>query len=324
MELQEIDIREIEGIRLGNAEDLEAGTGCTVVMCEKGATPGVEVRGGAPGTRETDLIRSENLVDKIHAVVLAGGSAFGLEAASGVMKYLEEKGVGIEVGKVKVPIVASAILFDLSVGNPYRRPDFEMGYRACVNAEKGIFECGSKGAGTGATVGKLFGMNRAMKSGIGCYAIKAGELKVGAVVAVNALGDVIDPETGEILAGLLDEKKRILVGTEREIVKNIKPERDIFKGNTTIGVVVTNALITKPEANRIAMMAHNGYARAIRPVHTMFDGDTVFVMGTGEVRVDITALAVLAVMAVEKAVVKAVIEADSIHGLKSYKDLKKV
>jgi len=323
MSVREIDIKEIEGIKVGNAENVEAGTGCTVVICEEGATPGVDVRGGAPGTRETDLIRSENLVEKIHAVVLAGGSAFGLDAASGVMRYLEEKGIGFDTGVLKIPIVASAILFDLAVGNPYIRPDFEMGYKACVNAEKGEFTCGNKGAGTGASVGKFLGIKRAMKSGLGCYALQAGELKVGAVVAVNALGDVFDPETGEVIAGLLDERGEKIISTEEAIIENIGREKNVFPNNTTIGVIITNAMLSKAEANKVASMAHDGYARAIKPVHTMFDGDTIFVMATGKVKVDPTSVGVLAVKAVERAIVRAVKEAESAYGLKSYKDLKK-
>ncbi|KKC29341.1 P1 family peptidase [Caldanaerobacter subterraneus] len=323
MSIREIDIKEIEGIKVGNAENVEAGTGCTVVICEEGATPGVDVRGGAPGTRETDLIRSENLVEKIHAVVLAGGSAFGLDAASGVMRYLEEKGIGFDTGVLKIPIVASAILFDLAVGNPYIRPDFEMGYKACVNAEKGEFTYGNKGAGTGASVGKFLGIKRAMKSGLGCYALQAGELKVGAVVAVNALGDVFDPETGEVIAGLLDEKGEKIISTEEAIIENIGRRESVFRNNTTIGVVITNAMLSKAEANKVASMAHDGYARAIKPVHTMFDGDTIFVMATGKVKVDPTSVGVLAVKAVERAIVRAVKEAESAYGLKSYKDLKK-
>lgn len=323
MSIREIDIKEIEGIKVGNAENVEAGTGCTVVICEEGATPGVDVRGGAPGTRETDLIRSENFVEKIHAVVLAGGSAFGLDAASGVMKYLEERGIGFDTGVLKIPIVASAILFDLAVGNPYIRPDFEMGYKACVNAEKGEFTCGNKGAGTGATVGKFLGIKRAMKSGLGCYALQAGELKVGAVVAVNALGDVFDPETGEVIAGLLDEKGEKIISTEKVIIDGLGADKNVFQGNTTIGVVITNAMLSKAEANKVASMAHDGYARAIKPVHTMFDGDTIFVMATGKVKVDPTSVGVLAVKAVERAIVRALKEAESAYGLKSYKDLKK-
>lgn len=206
-----IPFTDIEGIKVGNAQDMEAITGCTVVLCEDGATAGVDVRGGSPGTRETDLLKSENLVDRIHAVVLAGGSAFGLDAASGVMKYLEEKGVGFDVQVTKVPIVCSAILFDLNIGDFRVRPNSEMGYIACINATDRECPNGSIGAGTGATVGKLFGNERAMKGGLGSYAVQVGDLKVGAIVAVNCLGDVIDPSTGEILAGLLDENGEKLV-----------------------------------------------------------------------------------------------------------------
>jgi len=320
-DIKEIAFTDIDGIKVGNASNIKAGTGCTVVICEEGATAGVDVRGGSPGTRETDLLNPQNLVDKAHAVVLAGGSAFGLDAASGVMKYLEERNIGFDVQVTKVPIVLSAVLFDLVVGDYRVRPDFNMGYNACINATDKECPNGNVGAGTGATVGKFLGLERAMKGGLGSYAVEIGDLKVGAIVAVNALGDIVDPETGEILAGLLDERGEKLIGTEREMVKAYNKKKNLFSGNTTIGVVATNGILTKAEANKLASMAHNGYARAIRPAHSIFDGDTIFAMATGKVEADINVIGLLAAKVMERAVVNAVKSADSVYGIKSYKEL---
>lgn len=321
--IKEINFTDIEGIKVGNAQDLEGGTGCTVIICEEGATAGVDVRGGSPGTRETDLLKPENLVDKAHAVVLSGGSAFGLDAASGVMKFLEERDIGFDVQVTKVPIVLSAVLFDLVVGDYKIRPDFQMGYKACLNATNKECPNGNVGAGTGATVGKFLGLERAMKGGLGSYAVQVGDLKVGAIVAVNALGDIIDPETGEILAGLLDEKGERLIGTENEMLKVYNKRKNLFSGNTTIGLIVTNGKLTKAEANKLASMAHNSYGRAIRPAHTIFDGDTIFTMATGKVEADINVIGLLSARVMERAVVNAIKFADSAYGVKSYKDLKK-
>lgn len=267
------------------------------------------------------MINPQNFVDKIHAVVLSGGSAFGLDASSGVMKYLEERNIGFDVQVTKVPIVCSAILFDLGVGDYRIRPNLKMGYEACINAEKNECKDGSIGAGTGATVGKLLGMERAMKGGLGCYALQVGELKVGAIVAVNCLGDVLDPETGEILAGLLDESKERIIGTEDSMILTYSQKKNLFAGNTTIGVVVTNGKFTKAEANKVATMAHDGYARTMRPAHTMFDGDTIFAMATGKVEADINVVGFLAARVMERAIVKAIKSADSAYGIKSYKEL---
>ena len=319
--MKTIQFTDIDGIKVGNAEDLEAGTGCTVIISEEGATAGVDVRGGSPGTRETDLLNPQNLVDKIHAVVLSGGSAFGLDAASGVMKYLEERNIGFDVQVTKVPIVCSAVLFDLVVGDYKIRPNLEMGYRACVNATDKECPSGNIGAGTGATVGKFLGTNRAMKGGLGSFAIQVGDLKVGALVAVNCLGDIIDPETGEILAGLLDEEGKTLVGTENILIQKYNEKKNIFSGNTTIGVVATNGIFTKSEANKLASMAHNGYARSIRPAHTIFDGDTIFTMATGKVEADINVVGALAAKTMERAVINAIKSVDSVYGFKAYKDL---
>ena len=319
--MKTIQFTDIDGIKVGNAEDLEAGTGCTVIISEEGATAGVDVRGGSPGTRETDLLNPQNLVDKIHAVVLSGGSAFGLDAASGVMKYLEERNIGFDVQVTKVPIVCSAVLFDLVVGDYKIRPNLEMGYRACVNATDKECPSGNIGAGTGATVGKFLGTNRAMKGGLGSFAIQVGDLKVGALVAVNCLRDIIDPETGEILAGLLDEEGKTLVGTENILIQKYNEKKNIFSGNTTIGVVATNGIFTKSEANKLASMAHNGYARSIRPAHTIFDGDTIFTMATGKVEADINVVGALAAKTMERAVINAIKSVDSVYGFKAYKDL---
>lgn len=321
--MKEIKFTDIDGIKVGNAQDLEAATGCTVILCEEGATAGVDVRGGSPGTRETDLLNPQNLVDKIHGVMLTGGSAFGLDAASGAMKYLEERGIGFDVQVTKVPIVCSAVLFDLAVGDYRIRPDFNMGYMACENANNEECPSGNLGAGTGATVGKFLGVERAMKGGLGSYAVQIGGLKVGAIVAVNCLGDVIDPETGEILAGLLDEKGKALIGTEDVLMENYDNKKNIFSGNTTIGVVATNGIFTKSEANKLASMSHNGYGRSMRPAHSIFDGDTIFTMATGKVEADINVVGLLAARTMERAVINAIKSADSAYGFKAYKDLKK-
>ncbi|SNS79450.1 L-aminopeptidase/D-esterase [Anaerovirgula multivorans] len=319
--MQEIQFTDIEGIKVGHQQDLAAATGCTVVICEKGATGGVDVRGGAPGTRETDLLNPVNLVDKLHAVVLAGGSAFGLDAASGVMEYLEERKVGFDVGVTTVPIVASAVLFDLTVGDYKVRPDKAMGYAACENATNQHCPQGTIGAGTGATVGKFLGGDYAMKGGLGTYCIQVGDLKVGALVAVNCLGDVIDPKTGKIVAGALTSDYQSFANTESVMVQQYSSKKNLFNGNTTIGVIVTNADLSKAQANKIASMTHNGYARTMRPAHTMVDGDTIFTMATNKVAAEINVVGLLAAKAMEEAVQRAITEATSLVGIKSYKDL---
>jgi L-aminopeptidase/D-esterase-like protein len=318
-----IEFSEIEGIRVGHAEDLQAATGCTVILCGDGATAGVDVRGGAPGTRETDLLNPVNLVEKAHAVLLAGGSAFGLDAAGGVMRYLEERGIGFDVQVTRVPIVPGAVLFDLTVGDWRVRPDGAMGYRACLNAEAGGNVQGNVGAGTGATVGKILGMDRAMKSGLGIFALQAGDLKVGAVVAVNCLGDVIDPETGEKLAGPLEGDGTAPGDTEAILVQSHGEKKNLFAGNTTIGVVVTNAAFTKAQASKLASMAQDGYARTMRPAHSLYDGDTIFTLATGPVTADLTVTGLLAARAMERAVVAAVKNAAPLCGLRCHSDLKR-
>jgi L-aminopeptidase/D-esterase-like protein len=310
-----IDFSAIEGIRVGHAQDLEAATGCTVVLCEKGAAAGVDVRGGAPSTRETDLLNPVNMIQKVHGVLLTGGSAFGLDAAAGVVRYLEEQGVGFDVQVAVVPIVCGAALFDLTIGSPRVRPDRDMGYRACLGA--GAVPCrqGNVGAGAGATVGKITGMNRAMKSGLGGYALQIGELQVGALVAVNCLGDVVDPLTGRKLAGLLAEHGKSLADTEDVMIASYAGKKNLFSGNTTLGVVATNAALTKPEAAKVATMAQDGYARTMRPAHSMVDGDTIFALATGGIEADLNVVGLLAARVIERAVIAAVTQAEPLCGL---------
>lgn len=320
--MQRIDFSVIKGIKVGHAQNREAGTGCSVILCEGGAAAGVDVRGGAPGTRETDLLRPGNMVEEIHALVLAGGSAFGLDAAGGVMQFLEEKGIGFDVRVTRVPIVCGAVLFDLVVGDPMIRPDKEMGYSACVNAgEKGRQIEGCIGAGTGASVGKILGMQRAMKSGIGAFALQKDDLQVGALVAVNCLGDVIDPFTCKKLAGPLDESGQNFRDSEEILIDMHPGSRDIFRGNTTIGAVVTNAALNKAQAEKLASMSHDGYARTMRPAHTMVDGDTIFALSTGEVEADLNVVGLLGARVMERAVVEAVKTARTMYGLKAASDL---
>jgi L-aminopeptidase/D-esterase-like protein len=319
--MKKIDFMEIGGIKVGHAQDRVAATGCTVIVSEAGATVGVDVRGGAPGTRETDLLDPVNLVEKVHAVLLTGGSAFGLDAAGGVMACLEEQGIGFDVQVTRVPIVCGAALFDLAFGDHRIRPDREMGYRACVNASVGACPQGSVGAGTGATVGKILGMERAMKGGLGCFALQVGALRVGALVAVNCLGDVLDPLTGKQLAGPLKDDLRTLSDTEDIMVRSYADTGNRFSGNTTIGVVATNAVLTKAQAGKLASMAQNGYARTLRPAHSMYDGDTIFAMATGGVEADLSVVGLLAARAMERAVVAAVTRAEPLGGLKCCADL---
>ena len=320
--MREIKFVDINGIKLGHAQNIKGLTGCSVILCEKGATGGVDVRGGAPGTRETDLLDPSEMIEKIHAVVLSGGSAFGLDASSGVMKYLEEKNIGFDVQVAKVPIVCSAVLFDLAFGNPKIRPDKSMGYEACVNSETYNDDInGNIGAGYGATIGKILGPHTAMKGGLGTYAVEVGNLKVGAIVAVNCLGDVIDPKTSNIIAGALDKKTNKFLNSENILINNLKNPKSPFKGNTTIGLIVTNANLSKANAKKVSSMAHNGYARTMKPAHTMFDGDTIFTMATNEVDIDVTTVGMIASNVMEKAILRAIKEADSLNGVKAYKDL---
>lgn len=320
--MKQIDFMEIQGIKVGHAQNLQAATGCTVIICEQGATVGVDVRGGAPGTRETDLLNPVNLVQKAHAILLTGGSAFGLDSAAGVMQYLEENSIGFDVQVTKVPIVCGAALFDLAIGDHRIRPDKEMGYQACLAANSIECKQGCVGAGTGATVGKILGANQAMKSGLGCQAIQVGDLKIGALVAVNCLGNVIDPLTNEKLAGPLNNDMQTLNDTEEIMIKSISDKKNLFSGNTTIGIIATNASFTQSEATKLASMAQNGYARTMRPAHTMYDGDTIFTMATGEIKADLSTVGLLSARVMERAVVEAVKNAEPLFGIKSYSYLK--
>ncbi|WP_252214159.1 P1 family peptidase [Clostridium sp. VAP41] len=320
--MKEIKFCDIDGIKLGHAENKEGGTGCSVVICKNGATGGVDVRGGSPGTRETDLLNPMEMVDKIHAVVLSGGSAFGLDASSGVMDYLENKNIGFDVTVAKVPIVCQAVLFDLAFGNPKVRPDKFMGIKACLNSEEYYDDInGNIGAGFGATVGKFLGPDFSMKGGLGTYAVKVGDLEVGAIVAVNCLGDVVDPQNLNIISGAYDRKNNNFLNTENLILSNLKNPINPFKGNTTIGIIATNANFTKAEANKVASMAHNGYARTMYPAHTMFDGDTIFTMATNKVNSDVTTVGMLAARVMEKAILRGVKSAKSLFGVPSFRDI---
>ncbi|MEJ2586034.1 MAG: P1 family peptidase [Deltaproteobacteria bacterium] len=322
MKTKEISLSDFAGIRIGHAQDLRAATGCTVLLAKEGVIAGVDVRGGAPGTKDTDLLDPVNLVEKIHGIVLTGGSAFGLDATAGVMHYLEERGVGFDTTVANVPIVCGAVLFDLALGDPMVRPDGDMGYQACANAQGFTLSEGNVGAGAGATVGKLLGMERAMKSGLGAYGLQAGEVKIGALVAVNCLGDVIDPATGEVLAGVLAEDGNSILNTEEIMIRNIASAQNIgFSSNTTLGIVATNVILTKAQATKVASMAHNGYARAIRPSHTMVDGDTIFAVSTGQIPADISVVGMLAARVVEQAVLRAVRQAEPLLGFKCSRDL---
>ncbi len=319
--MKEIEFHEIGDLKIGHAQDLEAATGCTVVLCEQGATVGVDVRGGAPGTRETDLLDPVNLVEQVHGVLLTGGSAYGLDAAAGVMQYLEEKGVGFDVQVTTVPIVCGAALFDLTFGDHKIRPDKKMGFQACAKASTSENRQGCLGAGTGATVAKICGMQRAVKSGLGSFALQYEDLKIGALVAVNCLGDVIDPLSGKKLAGPLTEDGSGMLDTEEILIRSYGDLTNLFSGNTTIGIIATNAAFTKSQVTKLASMAHNGYARTMRPAHSMYDGDTIFAISTGSLRVDLSVAGLLAARVMERAVVAAVENATSLLGLKSCSDV---
>jgi L-aminopeptidase/D-esterase-like protein len=319
-------LTDIRGIEVGHAQDDEALTGCTVILCRKGAVAGVDQRGGAPGTRETDLLKPVNLVEKVHAIVLAGGSAFGLDAASGVMRYLEEQKIGFDTGVARVPIVPAAILFDLAVGRSDRRPDAEMGYRAAASASAAPFPEGNIGAGSGASVGKIFGMGQAMKSGLGSASLEIGNgVVVAALMVVNAFGDVIDPANGQIIAGARSTQiGPFHLGAPGQFADTLQvmktlPGRTIMKlasrSNTVIGVVATNARLSKSEATRVAQMAQDGLARTIRPAHTMLDGDTIFALSSGNKSADLSTLGAFAAEVVSLAILRAVKMATSAGGL---------
>lgn len=322
-------LTDVSGIKVGHFTETRRPTGCTVVIAEQGAIAGVDVRGGAPGTRETDLLDPVNLVEKVHAVLLSGGSAFGLDAASGVIKYLEEREIGYDVRVAKVPIVPAAVLLDLSVGgDPKIRPTSESGYKACLAATTSPVTEGNVGAGAGATVGKAFGLTRAMKGGLGTASLKLpGGIVIGAIVAVNALGDVRDPKSGKILAGARTPDGRSFANAMERLKEGILTFGSPLASprNTTLGVVATNVALTKPQAAKVAQMAHDGLARTINPAHTPYDGDTIFALSTATVttKVDVGIIGALAAEVVAEAVVRAVMNAESIQGFPSYKEMSK-
>jgi len=313
-------ITAVPGIKVGHYTDLQAITGCTVILVEDGAVAGIYVSGSAPGTRETDLLKTGNLVQQVHAILLTGGSAFGLDAATGVMQFLEEKNIGFQTDTINIPIVPSAVIYDLDMGNPHIRPNKEAGYIASSNATTQEVIQGSVGAGTGAMVGKGAGKNYSMKSGVGSSLIDLGKgILVGAISVVNATGDIY--ENGGIIAGAIDENNKFLD------TYNLMKKR-MFRANpgenTTLSVVATNARLTKEWANKIAQVANDGFARTIKPVHSLFDGDTVFCISTGNVEVDffdISLISQVAAEAIEKSIINAVKHAQNIDGHLSYSDL---
>lgn len=348
--LKEIPITEIENIKIGNAEDLEHATGCTVILCEQGAPAGIDVRGGGPASRETELLNPVAACQAVHAVLLSGGSAFGLDAAGGVMEYLAEKGIGFTVGNIHVPLVVESCIFDLLFVSDQVKPNKAMARKACEAAEKNCPTEGNVGAGCGATVGKVGGAEYAMNSGLGMYAVQLGDLKVGAIVSVNACGDVYDEETNQILAGMLTPDKKNFADSEKVMyqmyeqltaaAKIKKAASDIHASaasdapvstglstpeggvtNTTIGCIITNARFDKSQLNKIAAFAQNGYARSIRPVHTMNDGDTIYALSTGSLISDINIVGTLASRVMAQAVKNAVLHTEAFHGLPCAADI---
>lgn len=307
-------ITDVRGIEVGHHTDTRRPTGCTVVLAREGAVAGVDVRGAAPGTRETDLLAPTNLVERVHAVMLSGGSAWGLDAAGGAMRWLERRGIGLAIGPGRVPIVPAAVLFDLYLGDASIRPDAQAGEAACDAASSRPPEEGNVGAGTGAIVGKIFGLEQAMKGGIGTASVRVGGVTVGALIACNALGDVLDPGTGQVVAGARQPGSLALLDTRRALLAGVPPRRLVPGANTTIGVIATDAVLTKPQASRLATVGHDGLARAINPAHTMLDGDALFALATGTSGqpAEMMLLATMAAEAVALATVRAVRAARSI------------
>jgi L-aminopeptidase/D-esterase-like protein len=322
-------ITDVPGIEVGHASDFKALTGCTVVLFGEGAIGGVDIRGAATGTRQIDALNPIHIVDKIHALLLTGGSSFGLDAAGGVMTYLEERGKGFDVVTTKIPIVPTAVIFDLGIGNFRVRPDHRMGYEACLNASKKVEE-GSVGVGTGATVGKLFGIDRAMKGGVGTSSIRGPKgLIVGALVVVNAFGDVIDPNSNQILAGARKSKKSLqLANASKWMMKGVTRKQfggmvpsDASVFNTTLGVIATNANLSKKEVHQVAQIAHSGMAKVISPLHTTFDGDLIFAISLGKKKADVNTVGLLGEVTLMESVKRAVTKADGLGVIPAYKDL---
>ncbi len=322
-------ITDVPGIKVGHASDFKALTGCTVILCEEGAIGGVDIRGTAAGTRQIDALTLLHLVDKIHAILLAGGSAFGLDAAGGVMAYLEERGKGFDVTKTKIPIVPTAVIFDFGIGDFRVRPDHQMGYQACLNASKKVEE-GSVGVGVGATVGKLFGIDRAMKGGVGTSSVQGPNgLIIGALVVVNSFGDVLDPNSNQILVGARKSKKSLqLANSSKWIKKGVTRKQfgaitPFYSSafNTTLGVIATNANLSKKEVHQVAQIAHLGLAKMISPLHTTFDGDLVFALSYGKKKAHVNTIGLLAEAALMDSVKRAIIKADGFGIIPAYKDL---
>ncbi len=317
------NITDVPGVKVGHAENKEGITGCTAILVQNGAVCGVDVRGSAPGTRETDALDPINEIDRVHAISLSGGSAFGLDAATGIMQFLEEQDIGVDTGIAKVPIVPSAVLFDLFIGNPKTRPTAAMGYEAAKNARVGLFLNGNTGAGYGATVGKLAGPQFCMKGGLGSASIAGkGDLVVGAIVAVNAVGDVKDPFTRKTLAGAWNKETAEWIDCCAYLEEHVQSEA-LSGTNTTIGVVAVNAKLTKAEAKKIAQLTQNALARTIYPVHTMLDGDTIFVLGTGTRAYPVDYIGHLATKVMEEAILTGIKAAKKLADVESYSSIQK-
>ena len=322
-------ITEVPGIQVGHASDFKALTGCTVILCEEGATGAVDLRGTAAGTRQIDPLTHPHLVDKIQAVLLTGGSAFGLDAAGGVMTYLEEKGKGFDVVKTKIPHVPTAVIFDFGIGDFRVRPDQQMGYQACLDASREVGE-GSVGVGTGATVGKLFGTERAMKGGVGTSSVHGPDgVIVGALVVVNAFGDVLDPLSHQILAGARTSKESFkFANSSKWMKRGATPKKlgriapsDSDGFNTTLGVIATNARLSKKEAHQVAQIAHAGLAKVISPLHTTFDGDLIFALSYGRERADVNTIGLLGEATLIESVKRAITEAEGFGILPAHRDI---
>lgn len=324
MSILQNTITDIPGIIVGHAQNFDAITGCTVILCPEGAVAGVDQRGGGPGTRETDLLNPVNNMRKIQGIMLSGGTAFGLDAAGGAVRWLEEHDYGYPVGPLKVPLVPAAILLDWMIGNPKVRPDAEMGYQACQNASNQPPAQGSVGAGTGATAGKLLGVDHAIKGGIGTASVELeGGIRIAAIIVVNPVGEIVDPATGEITAGIRNlEEGGFISGLE--VIKDIGSQHlmsKAFPSNTVIGVVATNAILTEPQATKVAQMGQNGVTRTVRPAHTQHDGDTLFCLATGEVEANVNLVGTYAAKVVEQAVLNAVKEAKGMGGVPGISEL---
>ena len=316
--MKEIKITDIENICIGQAENREAGTGCTVFICKDGMRAGLDVRGGGPASRDSQLLNPLMAATFVHAVLLSGGSAFGLGAANGVMEYLEKKDIGFDVGVTKVPLVAQSDLFDLTVGDTFTRPDFDMAYEAARHAmEDPNYRDGNYGAGCGCTVGKMAGMERCTKTGIGSYAVQIGELKVGAVVALNALGDVYDHKNGKQIAGLRTEDGNGFMSTLDVMKSSIERVDNKFVGNTTLAIIITNGYFEKSQLCKIAGMGHDGYARSINPIHTSADGDSIYAVSVGDVSADQDLVGSLAAEVISEAIIRAVDSAEDAYGFKA-------